>query len=44
VVGYVVDLDREQLEKAPASPKIANRTGRIARTPRASTSIGMIVP
>jgi hypothetical protein len=34
VGGYVVDLDREQLEKAPAAEKSRNRTGRIARTPR----------
>src|SRR5258706_14931084 len=35
VGGYVIDPDREQLEKAPRfSEKTRNPTGRIARTPR----------
>jgi|SRR5882762_1042876 len=35
VGGYVIDPDREQLEKAPRfAEKSRNRTGRIARTPR----------
>ena len=38
--GYVVDLDRDRLDKAPSYTAETCRIGQIAHTPGASTNIG----